>query len=84
MTYKSEWLTSTHVIVDIETLSLHPHDAIILSVAATVFRLDGTRPIEEIVYAIDIDDPHNGNDLSDGTLRWWLAPERAAARNRET
>jgi len=61
--------------IDLETLSLQP-DAAVLSAGVAIFNED--KVIDTAGWSMDLEDVHGRIDMA--TLKWWMDPERDAAR----
>lgn len=83
-------MTATHdnglpfhdVMVDIESLSTHKWNALVLAVAAVPFRIDLHRPHfgESFMSTISVmDQLRIGREVSKDTQAWWAAPEQKNA-----
>lgn len=58
-----------HIVIDLETLSLHP-DAHILSIGAVALREDGTL-LDTFYSVIDPEQEQVGRHIAAGTVAWW-------------
>lgn len=68
----------THVMNDIETLGTG-NDALILSIGAVKFNTLGV--FDRFHMAVDVEDAQNfGGTISASTVLWWMAEDKAAAR----
>lgn len=69
---------TTHIVIDLETLSLDPH-AHILSIGAVALRGDG-RILEVFHHVIDPEQVQQGRHIDPATVAWWMTKTEPAAR----